>query len=77
MGSTGSGGSAARRNSASRLGAVCGSLVKRPWLSFSRLLLAAGVVGARHRVPQPWSAAAHPITLILALWVFTRAASRN
>jgi membrane protein implicated in regulation of membrane protease activity len=52
-------------------------MVKRPWLLFSWLALAALVVGAQHWVPQPWTAAAYPIALIVALWLFKRATPRN
>lgn len=77
MGSARSGEPAGRQSFGSRLGAVCGGMVKRPWLLFSWLALAALVVGAQHWVPQPWTAAAYPIALIVALWLFKRATPRN
>jgi len=56
---------------------VCGGLLERPWLLFGWVALAALVVGAQHWVPQPWSAAAYPLALIVALWLFNRATSRS
>jgi hypothetical protein len=48
-------------------------LSKRPWLSAGWLALAALVVAVQHWAPQPWSAAAYPIALFVALSLFRRA----
>ncbi|MFF7902948.1 hypothetical protein ACIP4X_26960 [Streptomyces sp. NPDC088817] len=77
MGAARSGEPAGRRSFGSRWQAVRGGLVVRPWVFFSWLVLAALVPAAQHWVPQPWSAAAYPIALIVALWLLNRSAPRN
>ncbi|MDQ0831427.1 hypothetical protein QF032_003271 [Streptomyces achromogenes] len=77
MGSARSGGPACRQSFGGRSGTACGIVVKRPWLSFSWLALAALVVAAQHWVSQPWSAAAYPIAPIVALWLYNRATHGN
>lgn len=77
MGAAGSRKPAGEQGLGSRLGAVCGGLAKRPWLLFSRLVLAAVVVGSQRWIPPPWSAAAYPVALVTALWLFNETVSGN
>jgi hypothetical protein len=56
---------------------VARTLVKRPWLFASWVLLAVLAVAALKIVPQPWSAAVYPFVLVVALLLFSRAPTQK
>ncbi|GJF24729.1 MULTISPECIES: hypothetical protein [Streptomyces] len=56
---------------------VVEALVKHPWFLVSRLLLATVTVAVPKVVPQPWSAGVHPVSLIVAMLLFSRASARS
>ncbi|WP_327259129.1 MULTISPECIES: hypothetical protein [unclassified Streptomyces] len=47
--------------------------MKHPWLLVSWLLLAGLVASAQKIVPQPWSAGIYPVSLFVAMLLFSRA----
>ncbi|MBV7670005.1 hypothetical protein STHAL_11040 [Streptomyces halstedii] len=51
---------------------VARTLVKRPWLFASWVLLAVLAAAALKVVPQPWSAGVYPVVLLVALLLFSR-----
>ncbi|MFJ3697327.1 hypothetical protein ACIPW9_24855 [Streptomyces sp. NPDC090052] len=56
----------------SRWAIVARTLVKRPWLFASWVLLAVLAVAALKIVPQPWSAGVYPVVLFVALPLISR-----
>ncbi|MEU9624522.1 MULTISPECIES: hypothetical protein [unclassified Streptomyces] len=56
---------------------VARTLIKRPWLLGSWVLLAVLTVAAQKIVPQPWSAGVYPVVLIVALLLFSRASAQK
>ncbi|NUS89563.1 MAG: hypothetical protein HOY75_44410 [Streptomyces sp.] len=63
--------------SRSRRTLVVKALVEHPWFLVSRLLLATVTVAVPKAVPQPWSAGVHPVSLIVAMLLFSRASARS
>lgn len=61
----------------SRWAFVARTLVKRPWLFASWVLLAVLAVTALKIVPQPWSAGVYPVVLFVALLLFSRAPTQK
>jgi hypothetical protein len=61
----------------SRWAFVARTLVKRPWLFSSWVLLAVSAVAALRFVPQPWSAGVYPVVLFVALLLFSRTSARK
>ncbi|WP_439081004.1 hypothetical protein [Streptomyces sp. WL006] len=53
------------------------TLVNRPWLIVSWVVLAIVAVAAGKVVPQPWSAGAYPVVLFVALLLFSRASTQK
>ncbi|MEV8457709.1 hypothetical protein AB0467_34265 [Streptomyces sp. NPDC052095] len=64
-------------NFRSRWAFVARTLVKRPWLILSWVVLAAVAVAAGKIVPQPWSAGVYPVALFVALLLFSRASAQK
>lgn len=52
---------------------IVSTLLKRPWVLVTWLLLAVLTVAVHKVVPQPWSAGVYPVALLVALWAFSRA----
>jgi hypothetical protein len=57
--------------------AVVRTLMRRPWMLLSWVILAGLVVCAQKVVPQPWSAGVYPVALFVALWIFSRTAPKK
>ncbi|MEU1796566.1 MULTISPECIES: hypothetical protein [Streptomyces] len=53
------------------------TLVNRPWLIVSWVVLAIVAVAAGKVVPQPWSAGIYPVVLFVALLLFSRASTQK
>lgn len=53
------------------------TLVNRPWLIVSWVVLAIVAVAAGKVVPQPWSAGVYPVVLLVALLLFSRASTQK
>jgi len=64
-------------NFRSRWAFVGRTLVKRPWLIVSWVVLAVVAVVAGKIVPQPWSAGVYPVVLFVALLLFPRASTQK
>ncbi|MFE6977258.1 hypothetical protein [Streptomyces sp. NPDC057682] len=53
------------------------TLVKRPWLIVSWVVLAVVAVVAGKIMPQPWSAGIYPVVLFVALLLFSWASTQK
>ncbi|MGW1407944.1 hypothetical protein [Streptomyces sp. NPDC002403] len=53
------------------------TLVKRPWLILSWVVLAVVAVAAGKIVPQPWSAGVYPVVSFVALLLFSWASTQK
>ncbi|WP_406151511.1 hypothetical protein [Streptomyces sp. NBC_01012] len=61
----------------SRWAFVGRTLVKRPWLIASWVVLAVVAVAVGKIVPQPWSGGVYPVVLFVALRLFSRASTQK